>query len=100
MSKGLQFGNSTQIDPLRRQCSLITLQSEPDGHFAKLINHTREITGNYVNILLQFSQVIFLSLFNKYKKNTTNNLLANNPMQGNFLGPSLRKLIKILNVYI
>ena len=61
MSKGLQFTNSTQIDPLRRQCSLITLQSEPNGHFAKLIDHTREITGNYINILLQFSQVRFLS---------------------------------------
>ena len=59
MSEGLEFTHSTQVDPLRKQCSLITLQSDPKGHFSKLITHLRQATGNYVNVLLQISQVRF-----------------------------------------
>ena len=55
--QGLRFSNSNQIDPLKRQCSIVTLQSEKLGHFAKLIEHLRNFTGNYVNVLLQISKI-------------------------------------------
>ena len=51
----LQFTHSNQIDPLRRQCSLQTLQQE-QGHFQRIVEHLRKSTGNYVNVLLQMSQ--------------------------------------------
>jgi hypothetical protein len=54
--KGLMFTNSGHIDPLRRQCSIVTLQSEVKGFFAKLFDHMRDKTGNYVNVLLQISE--------------------------------------------
>lgn len=53
----LQFTHSGHIDPLRRHCSLLTLQYDPKGHFSKLLDHLRKSTGNYVNILLQMSQL-------------------------------------------
>ena len=55
--EGLRFSHSNQIDSLKRQCSIATLQSSKLGHFAKLIEHLRNITGNYVNVLLQISQI-------------------------------------------
>ena len=55
--QGLRFSNSNQIDSLKRQCSIVTLQSEKLGHFAKLIEHLRNFTGNYVNVLLQISKI-------------------------------------------
>ena len=57
MKSTLQFTNSNQIDPLRRQCSLQTLQQDPIGHFAQIVEHVRQSTGNYVNVLLQMSQL-------------------------------------------
>ena len=53
----LKFTNSSHIDPLKRQCSLVTLQSDPRGHFGKFIQHLRQVTGNYINVLLQISQL-------------------------------------------
>ena len=55
--QGLRFSNSNQIDSLKRQCSIVTLQSDKLGHFAKLIEHLRNFTGNYVNVLLQISKI-------------------------------------------
>ncbi len=55
-SEGLTFTHSNHIDTLKRQCSVLTIQSEPRGQFAVLINHMRKITGNYVNVLLQISE--------------------------------------------
>lgn len=55
-NKGLQMTHSGHVDPLRRHCSIATLQSEPRGHFASLMDHLRTNTGNYVNVLLQVSQ--------------------------------------------
>lgn len=57
MKSTLKFTNSNQIDPLRRQCSLQTLQQDPIGHFAQIVEHVRQSTGNYVNVLLQMSQL-------------------------------------------
>ncbi len=54
--KGLQFTQSGHVDSLKKIGSSLTIQSEPKGHFATLINHMRNITGNYVNILLQISE--------------------------------------------
>ena len=56
-AQGLRFSNSNHIDSLKRQCSIVTLQSEKLGHFAKLIEHLRNFTGNYVNVLLQISNI-------------------------------------------
>ena len=55
--QGLQFTNSSHVDPYRQQCSLVTIQSDPRGHFAALFDHLRKITGNYTNVLLQISQM-------------------------------------------
>ena len=57
MKSTLQFTNSNQIDPMRQQCSLQTLQQDPIGHFAQIVEHLRKSTGNYVNVLLQMSQL-------------------------------------------
>ena len=37
MLKGLEFTNSSQIDSEQKLCSLITVQSDPKGHFATLM---------------------------------------------------------------
>ena len=53
----LEFTHSNHVDSLRRQCSLQTLQQDPKGHFGKIFDHLRKRTGNYVNVLLQMSQL-------------------------------------------
>ena len=53
----LEFSHSNQIDSLRKLCSLQTLQQDPHGHFGHIFNHLKKTTGNYVNILLQISQL-------------------------------------------
>ena len=54
--KGLNFQHSSNIDPLRRKCSIATIQSDPEGHFATVINEIKEI-GNYQNVLLEVSKL-------------------------------------------
>ena len=53
----LEFTHSNHVDSLRRQCSLQTLQQDPKGHFGQIFDHLRKRTGNYVNVLLQMSQL-------------------------------------------
>ena len=65
----LKFTNSSHIDSLKKQCSIVTLQSDPRGHFGKLFDHLRQVTGNYINVLLQISQIDpkdALSMVSKY----------------------------------
>ena len=57
MEKGLDFTHSKHIDSHKQKCSLLTLQSDPRGQFAILVNHMRNVTGNYINVLLQISQM-------------------------------------------
>ncbi len=49
---GLKMSQSNQIDTYRRICSETTIQSDPDGHFAKIVEQLRE-KSNYPNDLLQ-----------------------------------------------
>ena len=51
-SEGLTMSHSNQIDPYRKICSMATVQSDPKGHFAKIVQQIRE-TSNYENVLLQ-----------------------------------------------
>ena len=53
----LKFTHSNNIDSLKRQCSLVTIQSDPRGQFSTLIDHMRNLTGNYVNVLFQISEM-------------------------------------------
>ena len=54
-STGLKFTHSPSIDPLRRHCSAVTIQSDPKVHFCTLIDHLRK-QENYENVLLQVNQ--------------------------------------------
>lgn len=56
-ANGLKFTHSNHVDSHRQQCSLVTLQSDPQGYFAILMDHLRNRTGNYVNVLWQISQM-------------------------------------------
>ena len=58
-TKGLKFEHSSNVDPLRRKCSIATIQSDPDGHFATIIENIKE-AGNYQNILLEVSRYLLL----------------------------------------
>ena len=51
---GLKFTHSPSIDPLKRHCSAATIQSDPKGHFAMLIDQLRK-QENYENVLLQIN---------------------------------------------
>ena len=53
-SNGLQFTHSQSIDPLKRHCSVATIQSDPKGHFSTLIEQLRK-QENFQNVLLQIS---------------------------------------------
>lgn len=57
LATGLKFTHSNHVDSHRQQCSLVTLQSDPRGYFANLLDHLRNRTGNYVNVLWQISQM-------------------------------------------
>ena len=53
-SNGLQFTHSPSIDPLKRHCSVATIQSDPKGHFSSLVEQLRK-QDNFVNVLLQIN---------------------------------------------
>ena len=47
---GLMFTHSPSIDPLRRHCSIATVQSDPKGHFSALVDQLRK-QENFQNVL-------------------------------------------------
>ena len=47
---GLQFTHSPSIDPLKRHCSVATIQSDPKGHFSTLVDQLRK-QENFQNVL-------------------------------------------------
>ena len=49
---GLKMTHSNQIDPYRKVCSASTIQSDPNGYFAKIIDELKE-KNNFENVLLQ-----------------------------------------------
>ena len=53
---GLKFTHSPHIDPLKRHCSALTIQSDPRGHFALLIDQVRK-QENYENVLFQINNL-------------------------------------------
>jgi hypothetical protein len=53
--EGLTMIHSNQIDNYRKICSQSTIQSDPKGQFANIINQLRE-KCNYENALLQVSE--------------------------------------------
>ena len=55
-SNGLQFTHSPSIDPLKRHCSVATIQSDPKGHFSTLIDQLRK-QENFQNVLLQINNL-------------------------------------------
>ena len=55
-SNGLQFTHSQSIDPLKRHCSVATIQSDPKGHFSTLIDQLRK-QENFQNVLLQINNL-------------------------------------------
>ena len=59
--RGLKMLHSNQIDTYRRICSETTIQSDPDGHFAKIVEQLRE-KSNYPNDLLQVYHYTFTSI--------------------------------------
>ena len=58
--EGLKMTHSSQVDPLRKVCSLVTIQSDQRGHFSKIIDQLKEKI-NYENALLQV--INFLQLW-------------------------------------
>ena len=56
-SQGLKFTHSPSIDPLKRHCSVATIQSEPKGHFSRLIDQLRK-QENFENVILQISSLV------------------------------------------
>ena len=53
---GLQFTHSPSIDPLKRHCSVATIQSDPKGHFSTLVDQLRK-QENFQNVLLQINNL-------------------------------------------
>lgn len=53
---GLVFTHSPKIDPLRKHCSIATIQSDPRGHFVTIIEQIKK-AGNYENVLLQLAKL-------------------------------------------
>ena len=56
IKEGLKFDESPGIDPFRKKCSIATIQSDPEGHFATILDEIKN-AGNYQNILLQVSKI-------------------------------------------
>ena len=54
--KGLQFNYSSNVNPLRKHCSIGTIQSDPNGHFATVLEQIKG-AGNYENVLLQVTKI-------------------------------------------
>ncbi len=72
---GFKMSHSPQIDPYRKICSALTIQSDPNGHFAKIVDQLKEKT-NYENALLQVRNVID-DFDNRYLAVLPNKMLLN-----------------------